>query len=550
MWSARQLWLWAHSTDRPDRRGRLTLWAYRVIVATCLAAVTGALVIEWGYGPSWAGGIVGRTPRGIPLLGAVLVLVLTAEWVVLTVELPMLVDPSPVPTSLQPWLRVLVGVLLALLVGKLVLLHRFADALRSRQRSNGLLLGHLLPFQASNLDDLSTAILSSPLDFSGQLVQLVGRWGEGKSFLLRHLPAYLALRTRSSKPGTAAPGTTEAVVVLVDVWKHEAEPDLHLAILEELLSNCYYLLRFGWLRCPVSVLVGRYLRDATMKFALRPKVGPEVELPLRLPRLVWQPAFERLVHHQLRRGRRTVIVLDEIDRATPRMAQVAITLARRSLDLAGVTVVLSYEANLMQNKAFNPLLLGDVDRLPDLGSTMDAVIMAEAHQRALRSTPAGQSPGSLWPPSDLTRLPESLARWYESQDHVDRRRVQARISEKYLGTRPVEMHPVAGGDVAKMPFALPALTFYARKLTGDPDEGEREKYEQATLDTWTRWRRRRSGDEVPPLRFLEASMLKKLRKLTEQQFTEQGEDVVPTPQFWAAVVIALYESAASEWPLS
>src|SRR6266536_778919 len=81
MWSARQLWLWAHSTDRPDRRGRLTLWAYRVIVATCLAAVTGALVIEWGYGPSWAGGIVGRTPRGIPLLGAVLVLVLTAEWV-------------------------------------------------------------------------------------------------------------------------------------------------------------------------------------------------------------------------------------------------------------------------------------------------------------------------------------------------------------------------------------------------------------------------------------------------------------------------------------
>jgi hypothetical protein len=88
-----------------------------------------------------------------------------------------------------------------------------------------------------------------------------------------------------------------------------------------------------------------------------------------------------------------VIVLDEIDRATPRVAQSAMTFALRSLDMPGVVVVLSYVDEIIRYKVFNPL----VKSLPDLASTMEPVIFDQGPEAA-NDGPTSMPGGPLtWP---------------------------------------------------------------------------------------------------------------------------------------------------------
>lgn len=265
--------------------------------------------------------------------------------------------------SATPWLRVLLIGLLALVNVKLLLLQRYAAAFRSKARSGT----KLLPTQEEDLERIRQGVIGPDLEEAGRLLQVEGRWGEGKSFLLGRLDPYF----QDKDEGQPLPA-----VVLVDVWKHQAEPDLHLAIFEEVLAHPCYLAGFGWLHYPVLLVGGRYLGSLLVKLPLLGKAGAGIEVPLKLPRLPWQQSFQRLVARQRRKRHRTVIVLDEIDRAAARMAQEAITLTRRALDLPGVTVVLSYVDDLIRYKVFNPLIS---ERLLDLDSTMEAVIYAEAY---------------------------------------------------------------------------------------------------------------------------------------------------------------------------
>ena len=284
-------------------------------------------------------------------------------------------------------------------------------------------------------------------------------------------------------------------VVLVDVWKHEAEPDLHLAILEELLSSPAYLR--DWFLYPVSILAGKYVRrpdrvsrrqpmspgQSGNNVRVRLARQPQLDVPVALPRLLWQSSFERLTDRRRRHGCRTVIVLDEIDRASVEMAQVTATLTRRSLDLPGVIVVLSFVEPLILYKAFNPLL----DRLlPDLHSTMEAVIFEEAferHRSTLRSpkddsvhrwwatdesrsltTAVPPAPGGSSAPPDPIDLPTWLRLGYAGASSGTRRRLQERFSEKFLGRRPIILQPLKHDELAAILVMFEDLGELLRRL--------------------------------------------------------------------------------------
>src|SRR5262245_3629165 len=545
MWSRRQLRHWGQQRSWADRT---VLGLFRAIAVLVLIGAAGAVVADRltaAKALPAALDDMASLPPGVLAAGALVVLVLFAEWielllpvparvalfllvvaagVIAIVALPAAGGPlEPSCASLRLHLCVLLPILLIVLAIMLVLLDRFANVLGSRQHLLRMDLNQLLPSQKTNLCALSEAIQAPSLDLPGQVVQLVGRWGEGKSFLLLHLPAFLS--KLASEPGYcgAAPSATaahDAAFVTADVWKHETEPDLHLALFEELLSHPYYLLRFGWLRYPVLLLFGRYVRDTVMKFSLSRKDIGAVEVPLRLPRLGWQRSLERLVYHQRRNGRRTVIVLDEIDRATAVMAQAALTLIRRSLDLAGVTVVVSYVDELIRYKAFNPMCA----TLPDLGSTMEAILYDEYE----RST-GGKAL------SELSDPPNSIGRTFLAYDQWTRRKVQDRFAEKYIGTRIVDMGVPRAEDVASL-TSLDTLVPYSKRILGRLPDARDDAAVAAGLENWHDHTEPSGVNplEVPPIRVLESGMRETLRLLPVP--------VTPvTPQHWAAIVIAGYD---------
>jgi hypothetical protein len=159
---------------KADAHGLLAVGALLVIV------LVAPLVYETGVG-------VFRAP--------LLVLAAMAS-VVAVAELPaaMALGSS---TSTQLWetwgLRVVLAVALGALMGKLLLLHRFSGShgARAHYRNPEEELGRLLPFQRQDLERLRHAVLAGPADHEARVVQLVGRWGDGKSFLVQRLSAFL-----------------------------------------------------------------------------------------------------------------------------------------------------------------------------------------------------------------------------------------------------------------------------------------------------------------------------------------------------------------------
>jgi hypothetical protein len=94
----------------------------------------------------------------------------------------------------------------------------------------------------------------------------------------------------------------------------------------------------------------------------------KVVVPLR-----WQEALRRAAEKWHKSNLKVVIILEEIDRADPPMAQAAITLSKRALELPGVTVIIPYVEEQMRYKVFNPLHCYS----PDLASSMYAILHKE-----------------------------------------------------------------------------------------------------------------------------------------------------------------------------
>lgn len=483
--------------------------------------------------------------------------------------------------TMAPWLRIALTAGMLVVVAKVVLLHRHAA--RAATRQAGPPPPRMLPSQERALADLKALIDDQCRTGAGHVLPVDGRPGDGKSFLLTRL-TYDLNRDRKSR----------YVVVVVDVWQQQTEADLQVEILEALYCHPAYLRRYRWLRVPASFLLAQQLAALRrLRSSLRVKLlntsQTGVELDLELPTLRWQHHFERVTAALSRRAR-VVVVLDELDRAVPSVTQAALTLARRSVDVPGVTVVLAYARAQVRYKAFNPLL----PSLPDLGSTMEAVLY-EHHLRLpsaktgdgqilsswqeLYKVPAARAAGFLADPGTSPDDPaearagrdSTLQSWlrlgvYAQADPVLREQLQTRFEEKYLGAPAITMRGATPDDVAHMVTEFDSTRRLVEQLCAGriaaapvPDPPRQQanpevsqehpdlgaQLREAVIHGIDRWRhvisQGRRGMASPPVRVLEGYLHRALENAVELK----GSNGPPlAPEDVATLVVGVYDMAA------
>ncbi len=346
----------------------------------------------------------------------------------------------------------------AFLVAKITLLDRYAMTGDEQADPFGPEL-EPLPFQGVAISNLVGSIRSSAARASPRLLQLEGRWGEGKTWVLHRAEAEL---------GKASTTGQRYAVVWIDIWKYQTERDLDFAIFERLLTSPANWKAFGWMRYPIRLLGARWL-DLGMRITA--KLGKSADWTFEVPPVTWQRPLERLFARALRRGFRTVLILDEVDRAAPAVAQSALTLSQRSLDRPGVTIVLAYVKPVLAYKVFNPL----APQLADLGSTTFSHLYAEvgldADSLALLSTLAsgqraiGDVQAGATEPAIEVVLGLAFAALHPSQQ----RRLQDQVAEKHLNAEPIIIPRPEAKDVAMIPFRFPQFAAFIASFAPSED---------------------------------------------------------------------------------
>jgi hypothetical protein len=231
----------------------------------------------------------------------------------------------------------------------------------------------LLPSQWGVLEKLWEVLSSKYADkgHGGIAYALKGSWGTGKSFLLHQMERSMAAPDMQVKvyhgfediEGALKPvpvGIDKIPYVKVQGWSEETELDLQFSILRGLLLHPSVLFKPLWstMLTPglvVQILIRRlkcWFRQLRVKTA-----AIEMDISLGVP-LPWQKYLEKIASLS-KCG--FMVVLEEIDRATPSMAQVAVTMIRRSLDKPGITVIVPYVPEQIRYKVFNPLLCETTD---------------------------------------------------------------------------------------------------------------------------------------------------------------------------------------------
>jgi hypothetical protein len=215
-----------------------------------------------------------------------------------------------------------------------------------------------LPSQEAFLEAMVSRLSGFDLVQPGPLWAIQGSWGSGKSFLMALLQQRLESREN-------------VAVVYIHIWREQTEHDLHLAVVEAILSHPKILCRC-FSAYPNTLILRKlgYAFTRLMPFGMRLNNGSLEALidPHKALPMIAQGDLEQVVACARHKGLRIVTILDEVDRATVPVAQAAIVLTRRALALPGLAVVLPYVAEQLKNKVFNPLH----DFAPDLHQTFMA----------------------------------------------------------------------------------------------------------------------------------------------------------------------------------
>jgi hypothetical protein len=281
----------------------------------------------------------------------------------------------------------------------------------------------LLPSQERIVDDLIDLASHMRREATGRLVGLSGDHGTGKSYLLE------AFRQRLE-------ASKDIAVVPVNIWENQREIDLHFAVAKQVFSHPKVLDRcvdvYPARLVLMPPLMGlTYLLPKGFRFNLGASQSDLLDSNASVP-MVWQDIFRRIVGRAKQKNLTIVVVLEEIDRADPPIAQVAITLARRALDLPGVLTILPYVEAQMRHKVFNPMTVAT----PDLRGTMESILHDRYPGRGEKSKPiempddqqrrhrATANALYLRPPGVVTAEQVELQRYWLYQD----------FSEKYLRT--------------------------------------------------------------------------------------------------------------------
>lgn len=350
------------------------------------------------------------------------------------------------------------------------------------------------------IDQLVELLRRRSPDADGSLIVVRGEWGSGKSYLIRRL--------RHELDGQEAswPDGKPPVVVYIDIWRHSSEPDLHFALLEALLSHPAVPPGPAFFRYPMALLPVLLLRSVTRIFKDgQMHLGP-FKLAVTLPTLIWQHILEQVVWRIRRRRRSVLWILDEIDRSSPAMAQAAVTLARRALNLPGCVVLLPYVQEQLRFKVFNPYAVSR----PDIGSTLQAVMWEYALrvdpnlslQKALlegerlpdplgvyRAVESGDGKKASRESTDLLEqilaaepaatlerhLQWRLSTWLAGARRGVRERLSFLFEEKYLSLR-LDVPPLTASEVAEMVQRFPHLEpLYRRFMTENGLDGSGEE---------------------------------------------------------------------------
>lgn len=212
-----------------------------------------------------------------------------------------------------------------------------------------------LPGQQAFVERMAERLGGFSLLHPGPMWAIKGSWGSGKS----HVMALLHRELESC---------AQVAVVNVHIWREQSETDLHLAIVDAILSHPKVLCAC-FARYPKR-LVLRKLGQPFMRMlrglrltngSLEAVLDPGKVLPLSAQR-----ELETVVACARQKDLRIVVILDEVDRATVPVAQAAIVLTRRALGLPGLATVLPYVGEQLRLKVFNPLY----DYSPDLHQTL------------------------------------------------------------------------------------------------------------------------------------------------------------------------------------
>lgn len=350
---------------------------------------------------------------------------------------------------------------------------------------------------------------------------LRGGQGAGKSFLVNALEQVVSGRMEQRNAdgddaitATFNDGCSMALWELpffkMSVWSEDAElRDLQFQVLRGLLLHPAVLFSPTWHAMMSLSFVGRLLaRDIQKMFrAIRLKTANlELDIANGVP-LPWQGHLQKLVS-LCPCG--AVVVLDEIDRTQPRTAQAALVMARSSLDLPGMLVIVPYVPEQIRYRVFNPLICETPDlqasleaelwqdllrskrKEPDLRMLMgrsafeDQIqereqIDTEDYEALLSQRTGGKSrqikrtktvqPDRYAPPQEAqATLQQGLAAWYleriSKPGSLAFERFAQRFEEKYL-SRQLNIAAVAPEEIPRLLRAVPDLNRFAEYFPDD-----------------------------------------------------------------------------------
>lgn len=363
---------------------------------------------------------------------------------------------------------------------------------------------------------------------AGETFALRGSWGTGKSFLLHQMEQGMAgalkmvevygYAEHEDRENTGSEfsitydlkpvpqGLDKLPYVKVQVWSEETETDLQFAVLRGLLLHPAVLFNTAWRELMTPVLATQILvrRIKCWLGQLRVKTTAiEMDISLGVP-LPWQTYLNKLASSN-RHG--FVVVLEEIDRATPAMAQVAIVMARRSLDMPGVTVIIPYVQEQIRYKVFNPLMCETTDlqtsMLADIWHdllyysdneqneekrnllqeriSMPLFKIAGDEIKITTATFAEQTGAGVAVQHNLDggknksgatnddrplRMDEGLSAWYltrlQENGLMQYEQFSSRFEEKYLSRR-INIEPISPKDIPLLLLTVPSLRVFIEK---------------------------------------------------------------------------------------
>lgn len=232
-----------------------------------------------------------------------------------------------------------------------------------------------------------------------------------------------------------------------------------------------------------------------------------------------------------------VLVLDEIDRASPLAAQTALTLLRRSLDLPNIAVVVPYVEEVLLGKAFSPRTA----LLPDLEALLHASLfqlwaeggivpgnllqsIAKAGENGGAGDEASKGEPRLWPLRNAYAA--AVAESFEGLAPTEQRGRQRFASGKMLDSRPVRMPlEIDTGELVSFLECSIVLSSLLRGLLGNVSAAPGQTYTMRDLVVAVgdvmpgveeaAAREFRSVKAVPPIRDFQALMHDALPAVSE-----------------------------------